>query len=83
MLIAGVVLATGPLLGAMVSVVQVLRAYAAAAGNGQRAAEAVIRIQYRPIAYGFAAFLPGILLLSLSVLGYSWRLKRHRAAHRD
>lgn len=82
-LVTGLILATGPLLGAMVSVVQVLRVYAAAAARGESPASALVRIRYEPIALGFAAFVPGLLLLTLSVMAYSWRIKRRRIAGRD
>jgi hypothetical protein len=82
-LVAGLALAMGPLLGAVVSVVQVLRVYAAAAARGDAPAAESVRFPIEPVVLGFAAFLPGLLLLTLAVMGYSRRVRRRRLAGLD
>jgi hypothetical protein len=81
-LVAGLVLSAGPLLGAMVSVVRVLHVFGEAGRRGETLPVGAVRFPYEPIALGFAAFLPGILLLSLSVLSYSRRVKLRRESAR-
>ncbi len=80
-LLLGLILSMGPLLGAAVSVVQVLRTYSAAAAAGQAAPlPGQMRFPIRPVAIGFAAMVPGLCLLSVSVMGYTRRIK-HRRRH--
>lgn len=82
-LVAGLVMSAGPLLGAMVAAVRVVQQYSEASRRGVVLSADAVGFPYRPIAIGFAVFLPGILLLARSVLGYSRRVMLLRSDGRD
>jgi hypothetical protein len=82
-LLAGLTLSAGPLLGTMVSVIQVLHVHAAAAARGDALAPDSVHFPLEPILIGFAALVPGFLLLTFTVLRYSRRVKLRRLSGLD
>ena len=78
-LVAGIMLATGPLFGAIVSVFMMMHRTAAAREMvAQGLSDGVVPFPLVPVIIGFSLFPVGLVLVWFSVMQFSNHVSRHR-----